>query len=179
MLQFMWRSPWSLSKERLGDDKPRFDWPGLLEIDIVLECFMMVPNELIYFELGSEISNDWIFSLHVSTFCKITEWYITLTSSAKEKVLSRRLKTKKEKDATFMDLWKSIKWLGTFILPLGKAFISQMFICMSCWLFRTMCTMYTHFLLRVLGYNHRSVFLYVLDSYLGGSHLCMFASSLP
>lgn len=122
MLQFMWRSPWSLSKERLGDDKPRFDWPGLLVIDIVLECFMMVPNELICFELGSEISNDWIFSLYVSTFCKIAEWYVTLTSSAKEKVSSRRLKTKKEKEATFIGSLEVNKVAGNFHFALGKSF---------------------------------------------------------
>lgn len=89
MLQFMWRSPWSLSKERVGDDKPRFDRPGSLVINIVLDCFMMVSYELILFKLGSEISTDWTLfpfsSLHFVKWLKSLRYMLLWHSVQKRR----------------------------------------------------------------------------------------------
>lgn len=59
-----------------------------------------------------------------------------LHDSAKGKVFCKGLKMKKVKDVIYMGSWKSIRWLGTFILHLGKAFNNQMFTYMIYWHFR-------------------------------------------
>ena len=64
-----------------------------------------------------------------------------------------------------MDHLKLIKWLEIFILPLGKAFTSQMFICMICWPWKRIFIMYDY-----LGTNNS-----LATSLLNFSIICHFS----